>query len=56
MLFHSTACLCAYTEEADSNCCTGDNEHVAIFTANIFEDDLTSEQLAYTTEFCAEAL
>ena len=56
MLFHSTACLCAYAEGADSNCCTGDNEHVAIYSANIFEDDLTSEQLAYTTAFCAEAL
>ena len=56
MLFHSTACLCAYAEGADSICCTGDNEHVAIYSANIFEDDLTSEQLAYTTAFCAEAL
>jgi hypothetical protein len=58
MLFHSTACLCAYTQGVDSKCCTGDNEHVAIYnnTANIFDDELTSEQMAYTTAFCAEAL
>lgn len=57
MLFHSTACLCAYTEGTHSNCCTGYNEHIVIYsTANIFVDELTSEQLAYTTVFCAEAL
>jgi hypothetical protein len=57
MLFHSTACLCAYTQGTDSMCCTGDNEHVAIYnTANIFEKELTSEQMAYTTAFCTEAL
>jgi len=55
MLFHSTACMCAYNQPAgtvDFDCCAGDNEHVIVYPT----DDMTAEQEAYTNLFCTEAL
>ena len=55
MLFHSTACMCAYNQPAgtvDFDCCAGDNEHVIVYPT----DDMTAEQEAYTNLFCSEAL
>ncbi|KAL3817807.1 hypothetical protein ACHAXA_002674 [Cyclostephanos tholiformis] len=63
MLFHSTACLCAYEEvgtqpplDVDFGCCEGDNEHILVYdTAGLF-GELSDEEYAYSSLFCAEAI
>lgn len=56
MLFHSTACICAYKEDstsADFGCCMGDNEHVIVY--DVTGNNKTEAQVAYTRLFCSEA-
>lgn len=56
MLFHSTACICAYEQDsasADFGCCMGTNEHVVVYDAT--GSNMTEAQVAYTRIFCSEA-
>ena len=69
MLFHSTACLCAYEEEeedgaarqadslldVDFSCCVGENEHIAVYESAGLFGDMSDEEYAYSNSFCAEA-
>ena len=60
MLFHSTACMCAYEQVSgvDFGCCEGDNGHVIVYAekddGGIFSS-MTEEEEAYTRLFCTEA-
>ncbi|KAL3826566.1 hypothetical protein ACHAXA_003630 [Cyclostephanos tholiformis] len=56
MLFHSTACMCAYGKDSasvDFGCCQGAYEHIVIYADNW--SNMTKEQDAYTRLFCSEA-
>lgn len=57
MLFHSTACICAYDEQdstsTDFGCCMGSNEHVIVY--DVTGNNKTEAQVAYTRLFCSEA-
>lgn len=56
MLFHSTACMCAYEQDstsADFGCCMGENEHVIVY--DVIGNNKTEAQVAYTRLFCSEA-
>ena len=69
MLFHSTACLCAYEEEeedgaarqadylldVDFGCCVGENEHIAVYESAGLFGDMSDEEYAYSNSFCADA-
>lgn len=53
MLFHTTACICAYEQPVgvDFGCCEGDNEHIVVYPD---DGSMTEEQEAYTELFCME--
>ena len=56
MLFHSTACICAYEQDStstDFGCCMGSNEHVIVY--DVTGNNITETQVAYTRLFCSEA-
>lgn len=56
MLFHSTACICAYEQDStstDFGCCMGSNEHVIVY--DVTGNNKTEAQVAYTRLFCSEA-
>lgn len=56
MLFHSTACMCAYEQDstsADFGCCMGENEHLIVY--DVTGNNKTEAQVAYTRLFCSEA-
>ena len=56
MLFHSTACMCAYEQDSaivDFGCCQGASEHVVIYADSV--SNMTEEHEAYSRLFCSEA-
>ena len=53
MLFHSTACSCAYNNDG-FDCCAGDNGHIIVYPINGMAYEYKQEK--YTKSFCAEAL
>ena len=56
MLFHSTACMCAYEQDSasvDFGCCEGASEHVVIYADSV--SNMTEEQEAYSRLFCSDA-
>ena len=50
LLYHGTACMCAYTSGAGFGCCAGDSERVDVYRDN----PLTAQEEAYTELFCTE--
>ncbi|EJK68821.1 hypothetical protein THAOC_09965 [Thalassiosira oceanica] len=50
LLYHGTACMCAYTSGAGFGCCAGDNERVDVYR----DPTLSVQEEAYTELFCTE--
>lgn len=58
MLFHTTACLCAYDQLPVSfDCCEGENGHIVVYAEGGVPnaEGMAADEAAYTRMFCTEA-